>query len=821
MDDLRLAFRALRNAPIASAAAILSLALGIGANSAIFSVVNALLLRSLPVAEPHHLVTVSSGFALNHGFRAGAGMNYDMWNRMREHLETFDGGFAWAPARVDLSSGGERQPAEALFASGGFLGTLGVPALMGRTFGPADDVRGGGSDGLVAVISYGLWQRRFGGTASIVGAALPIDGVPCTIVGVMPPEFFGIEVGIPFDVVLPLASEPAIRGARASLHHPSALMLTVMLRLKRDQSIDGATAALRAFQPQILGIAGGQAPHRLPEFLKDPYVLVPAATGTSDRSGLRRQYSRPLVTVLAVVVLVLLVACVNIANLLLARATARRPEMSIRLALGATRWRLARQLLVESLVVAVLGAACGLLFARWASRAVVAGLSTVDTRVSLDLSLDWRVIAVTAAVAAITAVLFGTGPAIRAARAAPLDALKEQGRTSGTRADLSASLVVCQLAVSLVLLVSAGLLLSTFKRLANVPLGFDPDRVLVVTVDTGRAAVDPSTRLDYFHQLVSTVQAVPGVGRAAASMITPFSQATKSPVFAEPGRVHQHVVSGGFFDVYGIDVRSGRDFNEGDTPSSPRVVVVSENYVRKFLNDRNPLGATIDSSPCDGPRGRCTVVGVVREAVFAPPRAGARPTMYFPVSQSAAMWAPGRTEISISVRSATESPALLARSVATALTTVNRNLTFSYRPLVLDVRSALTQERLVAWVSAFFGALALLLSSLGLYGVTACAVTRRRTEIGVRVALGATPAKVIGLLLSRVFVIVLAGLAVGIPIALWTGKLVGALLYGVQPGDPSTIAAAAATLAAVAIVASLIAALRATRIEPAEVLREG
>ena len=228
--------------------------------------------------------------------------------------------------------------------------------------------------------------------------------------------------------------------------------------------------------------------------------------------------------------------------------------------------------------------------------------------------------AVTAAVAVITAVLFGTGPAIRATRAAPLDALKEQGRSGGTRADLSGSLVVCQMAVSLVLLVSAGLLLSTFKRLANVPLGFDPDRVLVVTVDTGRAAIDPSTSLDYFQQLVSTVQAVPGVGRAAASMITPFSQATKSPLFAEPGRVHQHVVSGGFFDVYGIDVRSGRDFDEGDTPSSPRVVVVSENYVRKFLNDRNPLGATIDSSPCDGPRGRCTVVGVVREAVFAAPR---------------------------------------------------------------------------------------------------------------------------------------------------------------------------------------------------------
>jgi putative ABC transport system permease protein len=582
IGDIRLASRGLRNSPIVSAAAVLSLALGIGANTAIFSVVNALLLRALPVVEPHRLVTVSSGFALNHGFKAGAGMNYDMWLRMTEHLDAFDGGFAWAPGRVDLSPGGERQPAEVLFTSGKFLTTLGLPALIGRTFDDGDDVRGGGRDGLVAVISYGLWQRRFGGAANVVGAALPVEGVPCTIVGVMPPDFFGIEVGQPFDVILPLAIEPAVRGPRASLHHPSALLLTVMLRLKPAQSIESATAALRTFQSEIVGLKEGRLRRGTPEFLTDPYVLVPASTGTSDRSGLRRQYSRPLMTVLGVVALVLLVACVNVANLFLARATARRHEMSVRLALGATRWRLARPLLVESLVVALIGAACGLLFATWASRAVVAGLSTVDTRVSLDLSLDWRVMTVTAGIAVATAMLFGIGPVVRATRATPIEAIKEQGRVGGTRGDLSSGLVVCQVAVSLVLVVSAGLFLSTFRRLAALPLGFDPDRVLVVNVDTGRADIDPSARVDYFRQLVATVQAVPGVGRAAGSMITPFSQATKSPLFSQPGRVHQHVVSPGFFDVYGIDVRAGRDFDERDTAGSPRVVVVSDNYVRKF-----------------------------------------------------------------------------------------------------------------------------------------------------------------------------------------------------------------------------------------------
>ena len=821
MQDLRSAWRALRQSPIVSAAAILSLALGIGANTALFSVVDALLLRTLPVRQPDRLVTVSSGFALGHGFKAGAGMNYDIWTRMRERAlgtTSFEDGFAWAPVRVDLSDGGEMQPADALFTSGGFFTTLGVPALLGRTFSSVDDQKGGGPNGLVAVISYRLWQRRFAGAGDVIGKTLPVDGVACTVVGVMPPAFFGIEVGQPFDVALPLAAEPAIRGARASLHLPSALMLTAMFRLAPGQTPDGATAALRAMQADILGLSGA-SPRSLPAMLKDPYMLVPAASGTSDRSGLRRLYTRPLLTVLAVVVLVLVVACVNIANLLMVRAAERRHEMSVRLALGSSRWQLARQLLAESLLLASLGAVAGLIFAAWASRVVVASLSTPDTRVTLDLPLDWRVLGATAVMTVLTAILFGTGPAFRASRAVPIDALRDRGR-GGAAGARSGGLVVLQVALSLVLLVAAGLFVSTFTRLATLPLGFDSARILVVDVDTGRAHQDPASRLDYYQQVVDAVRTVPGVASAAASAITPFSPATKSPLFADPKRVHEQVVSPAFFTTYGQVIRAGRDFDGRDSAQAPRVVIVSESYVNRFLTGRDPLTASLESGACDRRNGTCTIVGVVTDTAFGPLRAGLRPAIYFPLAQSAKMGPPGRTTIAVSLRATSGAPALLAPGVADALSRFNRRLLFSYRPLEQDVTAALTQERLLAVLASFFGGLALLLSALGLYGMTAHAAARRRFEIGIRLALGATPMGVVRMVLLRTLTLTAIGMLGGIAASIWASRFVASLLFGVQPGNPSTIATAGLILIAVAAIASVIPAFHASRTDPASALRE-
>src|SRR5207249_631914 len=336
-------------------------------------------------------VFISSDTAIRLGFKAGLGWNYSMWDALRQRAQIFDGAFAWSLQRVNLAQRGERQRVDGLFATGDFFTTLGVPAIIGRTFTSDDDVRGGGAAGPSAVISYGLWQRRFGGAASIIGTPLLVDGVPVTIVGVMPPEFFGLEVGRTFDVALPLETEPLIHGKHSSLDMGRNFFLIAMLRLKHGQSLDAATAALRTMQPEIVG------PAHVPDFVKEPFTLMPAATGASGAqpgvSGLRRQYERALLTIFVVVALVLVIASANIANLLLARATARRHELSVRLALGAPRWRLARQLLVESLLLAGVGAAAGLAFASWSSRTLVARLSTSDFPVFLDLSLDWRVLA--------------------------------------------------------------------------------------------------------------------------------------------------------------------------------------------------------------------------------------------------------------------------------------------------------------------------------------------------------------------------------------------------------------------------------------------
>ena len=518
-NDVRLALRMVRRSPGFTATVALTLALGIGANAAIFGVINSLLLRPLPVADPHRLVTISSDAAIARG-QAGVPWSFAMWKELHPHASPFDGAFAWTPARFDLAERGERQPVAGIFASGGYFETLGVAAIRGRTFTPADDRPGGGPDGAVAVISYGLWQRRFAGADSVIGAPLLVDGARVTIVGVMAQEFRGLDVGSALDVALPLETEPLIRGTRSALH---TSRLLVMLRLKRGQSVEAGTTTLRGLQSQR-----GSTPAPSTE----PFTLAPAATGASlpvrGPDGLRQSYTRPLVTVLMVALLVLVVACVNIANLLLARATARRYELGVRLALGATRGRLARQLLIESLTFAVLGAIGGLVIAQWIGKALVAQLATPVQQIALDLSFDWRVMAFTTAVALVTAGIFGTVPAFRATRIAPLDVLKVRAQTgsssgAGKRgfATLSNSLVIFQIALSLALVIAAALLVRSFARVSSVPLGFDPDRVLVVSVDTARVRADAADRMHLYQRILDAVGSVSGVAHAGGSIWTP------------------------------------------------------------------------------------------------------------------------------------------------------------------------------------------------------------------------------------------------------------------------------------------------------------
>ncbi len=830
MQDLRLAVRALRSTPIVSTVAALSLALGIGANTAIFSLVNSLLLRSLPVKAPQQLAIVTDATPMSNGVGRRSWTN-PIWEQMRTHRDLFDGLFAWSNQRFNLAAGGETQYVEGLYASGGLFDTLGVPAMLGRTFTDVDDVRGGGPDGAVAVISYSFWQRRFGGAANAIGQRLDLDKVAFTIIGVTGPDFFGTEVGRAFDVAVPIGTEPLFRGRESWLDRRSTWWLTVMTRSKPGRTVAMDTAALRGVQPQI---REATIPQDWPvadagRYFKEPLTLAPAGAGNS---ALQRRYERPLITLLAVVGLVLLIACANIANLLLARAMARRHELSVRVALGASRWRLARLLLCESLVLALGGAVAGVAIASWASRLLVAQLSTQTNTVFLDLSLDWRVLAFTIAVTMTTALLFGTAPALSASGAAPIDALKEHGRgsSSGSPISLAGGLVVAQVALSLILVVAAGLFMRTFSSLANLHLGFDRDRVLLVTVNSQQTEIPPANRLDTYERIRRSVLAVPGVASAAVSFVTPVSGSTWDNRVAVSGRVEMpererqsnfNAITPGWFATFGTPVIVGRDVSEGDGRNAPPVILVNQAFAKKFLNGANPLGHTVTIGNgvtfSEPPR---EIVGLVADAVYRSLREPVPPTMYVPLAQFVDHGFGAPAAMSVSVRSSTGSSALLARSVSAAITGVNRDLALTFRPLADQVDASLTQERLVAMLAGFFGALALLLAGLGLYGVTSYAVSRRRTEIGIRMALGAAPGGVVRLVLARVTLLVGAGVALGAAFSIWMAQFVATLLYGLEPRDPVTLAGSAVVLAAVGGLAGWLPAYRASRIDPAEVLRD-
>jgi putative ABC transport system permease protein len=819
--DLKLAGRSLIAAPVVTLAAVLTLALGIGTTTAIFTVANGVMLRPLPVKDPRRLVTITSETALRHGFQAGTGWNHAMWDQLRQRGDAFDGAFAWTLQQLDLSEGGQVQSVDVLFTSGGVFRTLGVNALIGRMYTPADDVQGGGPDGGVAVISYDFWGRRFNGAGDIVGSRLSVEGAPLTIVGVAPQRFRGVDVGQTFDIAIPFGAEPLIRS-QALLERERSFLLTVMLRLKRAQRLAQATAVLRAMQPQILEVM-----RQPPQFVREPFVLVPASTGISDRSRLRQQYERPLVTLSIVSGLVLLIVCANVANLQLARAAARRRELSLRVALGAPRWRLARQLLVEGLLLGGLGGLTGTLFGVWASGGLVAQLPASSGPVQVDLSLDWRVLAFTIGVTLLAVVLFTLFPGLRAMRAEPLEELQNDGRAAGggRTGRLSGGLVVVQLALSIVIVAAAGLFVRTLNRLANVPLGFQPDGLLVITVNAGRSRVDPAMRLTFQEQIVASVASAAGVTRAAGSVWTPFGSGGGGLLTDARGRranvgqqVAFNIVTPGWFGTYETAIQTGRDFDGSDVATAPRVAVVNETLSRTLHGERHIApGDTIEAGPCG--QGGCTVVGVVENAVYGGSlRDGSPPTVYVPLAQSAGLTLP-RTSLRISIRSA-DDPVRISGSVTAALRGVDRNLTFTSRPLDAEVNASLAQERLVAILATCFGGIALVLSAVGLYGVTSYAVTCRRREIGIRLALGAQPAGVVRLVLLRIAVLSVSGLVAGVLAALWLSRFIAPLLYGLEPRDPATLAASIVTLAAVAALAAWIPAWRASRIDPAQVLRQ-
>lgn len=822
MPSLRAALRALRATPLVSAVAILSLALGIGANTAIFSIVDALILRELPVAHAPRLAVVRAGETRSH-------WTNPIWESVRRRPELFDGAFAAGRMMFNAAERGEVDNIEGLFTSGRYFEVLGVQPVLGRLLSEADDVRGGGADGAVAVISHALWQSRYGGAADAVGQTISLNRIPYVIVGVAPREFFGHEVGRRADIYVPLGTEPLIRGAESTLDRRSTWWMQVFARLAPGQTIEQASAAIAAATPGIREetIPQDWRPQDLEHYLADPLRVDPASTGVSS---LRTRYQRPLIALTAVVALTLLIACGNIANLLLARASARRHEFAVRTALGASRWRVARQLLTENLVLSALGAAAGVLVALWGSRVIVAQIATTSNRLFLDTGLDWRVLGFTAAVAVTTTLLFGIGPTLLATRVPPMDAMKEQGRGSGSRrqASFAGSLVLAQVALSLVLLVGAGLFVRTFASLADLKLGFEPAQVLVVNLSAQRTGVEPAARAQLYERVREAALGVPGVSDAALSVITPVSGSQWNSLFEIPGKealaeedrvVNMNYLSPGWFATMRTPIIAGRDFDARDRVGGVRAALVNQQFAEKYFDGASPIGKLLRTpGGFGGTEGETIeIIGLVSDAAYIDLREPLSPTLY----QAQAQMPTPPSSVVLTVRTSLAQPEELTRAITEALVSVHPDLSMSFRTLDDYVDAALSQERLIAMLSAFFGSLALLLSAIGLYGTTAYSVVRRRAEIGIRLALGASPAGVVRTVLSRTGALVLGGIVVGGVAAWWASRFVSALLFGLEPTDPVTIAGAMLVLAAVSAVAGWIPARRAAMVDPADVLREG
>ena len=823
MSDFRDAWRALRATPLVSFVAIVSLGLGIGANAAMFSVVDALVLRSLPVRHADRLALLFDDVS-----RASF-WSYPIWESIQRRPELNDGAFAFSGFKTNLATTGEVDPADGLYASGRMFEVMGVDAVVGRTFNPADDVIGGGPDGPVAVISHGFWERRFGGSRDVIGQRINLDGAAFTIIGVTGPRFFGPEVGRTFDIAIPIATEALVRGTRSNLGSKSSSWLQVMMRLAPGQTPQQATAVFRAVQPQIADEARptNLRPEEQARFLNNPLTVRPGATVM----GIRDQYQKPLFALMAIVGLTLLIACGNIANLLLARATARRHEFSVRSALGASAGRLGRQLLAESALLSAIGTVLGIVVAFAGSRFLVGQLAMttnrIFNRVFIDVAIDWRVLAFTAAIGIATALLFGVAPALRTARVAPIDAMKEQGRgTSSARGGFAGSLVMIQVAMSLVLLVGAGLFVRTFTALSTRDLGLDRDGIAVIDIGSEKAGVDSAGRIAMYSQIVQAVRALPQVSIAALSNITPVSgtnstrrmlRAGKPALSEADRRVWVNVVSPGWFTTMGTRIISGRDFDDRDRQGAPRAVVINQTYARKHFGDENPIGQLVVEEPSSFANPEpLEVIAVVQDAVYRSVREPVPPTMYWAIAQQARP----TVNMSLMVRMRAGDIPSVARAASEAIVAVNSKLTTSVRPFSDVLDAALSRERLVARLSGFFGVLALILAALGLYGVTSYSVNRRHTELGIRMALGTTPFEVVQLVLSRVGMLVAGGLVVGTVVSWWATQFTGALLYNLAPRDLPTMIGAILVLASVAGLSAWLPARRAARIDPASVLRD-
>ena len=825
VQDLRFGLRVLRKSPGFTTVAILTLALGIGANTAIFSLINTVMLRFLPVEKPEELVQVLR-FNPARGGRPTTGFTNALWEQLRDNQQIFSGIFSWSDARFDLAQGGAVHYANGIFTSGNYFTTLGVRPALGRLFTPTDDQRGCAS---LAVLSYGFWQEHFGGDRNAIGATLSLNKRPFQVIGVSSPGFYGMEVGDKFDVAVPICSAAVFDEKQQRLDTRDWWWLRIAGRLKPGISPEQATAQLKVLSPVVWGGAVPQDWNQegQQDFRKRLLLATPAATGTSQ---LRAQFSRPLAILMGVVALVLLIATANLASLMLARAASRTREIAVRKALGASRSRLVRQLLTECLLVSCAGALLGVFFARWGTVLLVRYISTGQSTVFLDLSLNGPVFAFTALIAVLSALLFGILPALRSTRVSLTAAMKGgQAEHADQRSHLRFGsrqwIVSSQIALSLVLLVVAGLFLHSVVKLVTLDLGFDRSNVLLISANVQVANVPATERPAVYDQMEERLRSLPGVTSVGRSFRTPISQyewnqeiVVDSPNApkGEEALTYLNSVSAGYFSTLRIPLVAGRNFEITDTKTSIRVAIVNETFAHKFFPGMYIVGKTFRL--LDGRAGDkgipVQIIGLMKDSKYETVQESMLPQAFFSAAQ---VQEADNSEI-FAVRTGSRPSALVPLAQA-AIAQVNKGVALEFSSLSEQVDDSLIQERLLATLSSFFGALALLLAMIGLYGAISYAVMQRRLEFGVRMALGAVPGSILQLVMREVAVVLLAGAVAGVAISLLAVRLVQKLIFGASAYDPLAIAGAIILLAIVALLAGYLPARRAMRVDPMVALR--